>query len=183
MEERIHIGISVKDFKSIVMHAETLKTSITALFSHPSRPMQLAYREHGMQCEFTLMTTGEYRSGSVTPAPTRTRNTSVTSSDRRTFQSSTPQQPTEDHEMSNAMPPPLQPASRSFARESLSQRPTRPSPPPPKPSLDEESLFVPMEGDDEPKWAESNFDNDDVLGWDPTANNVRTDFEQGLMFC
>lgn len=178
MEERVHIGISVKDFKSIVLHAETLKASITSRFSHPSRPMQLTYREHGIQCEFTLMTTGEYRGDSVTPAPTLTRNASVMSNHLQSHQSTGLQRSTVDQEMSHAMPPPVQPASRSFGKEPPSQRPSRPSPPPPKPSVDEESLFV-SQGDDEPKWGESNFDDDvDILGWDASAKNVRKSLHQ-----
>lgn len=179
VEENIHIGISVKDFKAIVMHAETLKASITALFSRPSRPMQLAYGEYGMQCEFTLMTIGEYRGGSVTPSPAVARNTSVAPSDRQTSNPpSTVQPPAQDHrrEITNAMPPPVQPASRSFTREPPSQRPPRPSPPPPKASLDEESLFVPVDNDDDRGWGEMNLDEDeDTLGWDPSAKNVRTE--------
>ncbi|MCJ1464171.1 hypothetical protein MMC07_002784 [Pseudocyphellaria aurata] len=170
VEEKIHIGISVKDFKAVVMHAETLKTSITALFSRPSRPMQLAYGEHGMQCEYTLMTVGEYRGESVTPSPAITRNTSVTPSDRTTDRQPSAQNTRQ--EVTNAMPPPIQPASRSFTREPPTQRPPRPSPPPPKASLDEESLFVPVVNDDDQIWGERNFDEDeDTLGWDPTAKN------------
>ncbi|MCJ1267317.1 hypothetical protein MMC22_007202 [Lobaria immixta] len=175
VEEKTHIGISVKDFKSVVMHAETLKASITALFSRPNRPMQLAYGEYGMQCEFTLMTIGEYRGGSVTPSPAVARNPSVTPSDRQTsHQPSTVQHSARDQrqEITNAMPPPVQPASRSFTREPPSQRPPRPSPPPPKASLDEESLFVPVDNDDDRRWGERNLDEDeDTLGWDPTAKN------------
>ena len=176
VEERVHIGISVKDFKSIVLHAETLKASIAASFSRPSHPMQLSYRERGMQCEFTLMTTGEYRGGSVTPAPAVAQNSSATPSDRQApRQSPATQSLTEKlpRESSNAMPPPTQPASRSFAREFPSQRPPRPSPPPPKASLDEESLFIPAESNDDRRWGEKIFDEDeDILGWDPNAENV-----------
>lgn len=184
VEERVHIGISVKDFKAVVMHAETLKASITALFSRPNRPMQLVYGEQGMQCEFTLMTVGEYRGGSVTPSPAVARNTSVTPSDRQTsHQPSTVQALAQNHrqEKTNAMPPPVQPASRSFTREPPSQRRPRPSPPPPKASIDEESLFVPVDNDDDRIWAERNFDEDeDTLGWDPSAKNVRLEPAKSL---
>lgn len=172
VEEKIHIGITIKDFKAVVMHAETLRASITALFSRPGRPMQLAYTEHGMQCEFTLMTIGEYRGGSVTPSPALAQNRSVTPSDRQT--SHQPSAQDNRRQTTNAMPPPVQPASRSFTREPPSQRPPRPSPPPPKASLDEESLFVPVDNDDDRMWDERNFDEEeDTLGWDPTAKNVR----------
>lgn len=173
VEEKAHIGISVKDFKSIVTHAETLRATVTAQFSHPTRPMQLAYAVNGMQCEFTLMTIGEYRGGSVTPSPALARNTSVQ-------ESPLVQAPVrDDRQVSNSsMPPPLQPASRIFTREPASQRPARPSPPLPKASLDDESLFISMENDDERKWGEKNFDeeDEDTLGWDPNPNNVGYEF-------
>lgn len=196
VEERVHIGISVKDFKAIVMHAETLKASITALYSYPTRPMQLAYREKGMLCEFTLMTIGDYRGGSVTPAPAVVQNpsvastggaTSTTSMYRNTPAAQTERQPSDQPSAQETkkgtgktMLPPAQPASRSFTREPPSQRPARPSPPLPKASLDPESLFLPTEEDEERKWGEKTFDEDeDILGWDPNANTVRDALNYG----
>lgn len=177
VEEKAHIGISVKDFKFIVMHAETLRATVTAQFSHPTRPMQLAYAVNGMQCEFTLMTIGEYRGGAVTPSPAVARKNSLAPDVQQTPRVSPPMQAPvrDDRQVSNSsMPPPLQPASRVFTREPASQRPARPSPPPPKASLDEESLFISMENDDERKWGEKKFDeeDEDTLGWDPYPNNV-----------
>ncbi|MCJ1399648.1 hypothetical protein MMC11_002850 [Xylographa trunciseda] len=163
VEEKLHIGISVRDFKAIVTHGETLKSSIAASYSYPSRPMKLSYNEHGMKCEFTLMTIGEYRGGSVTPAPSIPRNASARPSIRP--EPMKPSQQPESQQRQDIMAPPLQPASRSFARESASQRQLRPSPPPPRPSIDHQSLFVP-EDDDENKWAEKDYDDDeDQLGW------------------
>lgn len=174
VEEQLHIGISVKDFKAIVTHAETLKTSITALYSFPTRPMQLSYHESGMQCEFTLMTIGEYRGGSVTPAPAAVRHISAAPAapvekpvSRQSTAQTIQQRPT-------TMPPPSQPVSRSFTREPQSQRTQRPSPPPPKASLDPDSLFLPVEEDEDRIWGERSFDDEqDVLGWNASANNVR----------
>ena len=171
VEEQLHIGISVKDFKAIVTHAETLKTSITALHSFPTRPMQLSYHEHGMQCEFTLMTIGDYRGGSVTPAPAAARQKSATPAERAPSRHSTAQ--TAVQPKTTIMPPPSQPLSRSFTREPQSQRTQRPSPPPPKASLDPESLFLPADEDDDRIWGERNYDDEqDTLGWNASANNV-----------
>lgn len=176
VEEQLHIGISVKDFKAIVTHAETLKTSIAALYSFPSRPMQLAYHEHGMQCEFTLMTLGEYRGGSVTPAPgpapAAARQPSTATIDRLSQHHATDRISAQTKNI--AMPPPSQPASRSFTRDAQSQRTQRPSPPPPQASLDPESLFLPAEEDEDRLWGERNYDEDqDTLGWDASAKNVK----------
>src|SRR4051794_10583292 len=74
VEEKLHIAFSVKDFKAIVTHADSLNASITALYSKPTRPLQIAYEsDNGLLCEFTLMTIGDYRGGSVTPAPSIAR--------------------------------------------------------------------------------------------------------------
>lgn len=191
VEEKVHIAISVKDFKAIVLHAETLKTSVQACYSFPTRPLQLAYNEHGMQCEFTLMTIGDYRGSSTTPAPGSDRNSYALPRDNRSSRETSTQttQARIDrttNERNNAtMPPPPRPASRSSQRfpqteraieglqqESLSQKPPRPSPPPPKASLDPESLFLPADLDDR-QWDEANYgDDEETLGWDTSANNV-----------
>lgn len=172
VEEQLHIGINVKDFKAIVTHAETFKTSITALYSFPTRPMQLSYHEHGMQCEFTLMTIGDYRGGSVTPAPAAVRQVSAAPAERAPSRQSTAL--TAVQPKTTTMPPPSQILSRSFTREPQSQRTQRPSPPPPKASLDPESLFLPADEDDDRIWGERNYDDEqqDTLGWDASANNV-----------
>ncbi|KAF6233759.1 hypothetical protein HO173_007971 [Letharia columbiana] len=171
VEDQLHIGISVKDFKAIVTHAETLKASITALYSFPTRPMQLSYHEHGMQCEFTLMTIGDYRGNSVTPAPAAVRQGSAAPAERATSRQSTVQ--TAVQPKTTTMPPPSQSLSRSFTREPQSQRTQRPSPPPPKASLDPQSLFLPADEDDDRIWGERIYDNEqDTLGWDASANNV-----------
>ena len=171
VEEQLHIGISNKDFKAIVTHAETLKTSLTAMHSFPTRPMQLSYNDHGMQCEFTLMTIGEYRGGSVTPAPAGIRQLSAAPIERPPSRQSTVQAPEQSRDI--AMPPPSQPASRSFTKDPQSQRTQRPSPPPPQPSLDHESLFLPAEEDEDRVWGERNYDDDqDTLGWDANATEV-----------
>ena len=172
VEEQLHIGISVKDFKAIVTHAETLKTSVTASYSSPTRPMQLSYHEHGMQCEFTLMTIGDYRGSSVTPAPAAARKVSSAPAEKLPSHQSTPQITIQQR--STAMPPPSQPASGTFTKEPQSQKPQRPSPPPPKPSLDHESLFLPADEDEDRVWGEKNYDEEqDRLGWGASANNVR----------
>lgn len=133
--------------------------------------MQLTYQDHGMLCEFTLMTIGEYRGGSVTPAPAVARNTPVAPTGKQQFHQSSAQ--TNGQQTANQMPPPAQPASRSFTREPPNQRPQRPSPPPPKASLDPESLFLPAADDDDRRWDERNYNEDqDTLGWDASAGSV-----------
>lgn len=126
-----------------------------------------------MQCEFTLMTIGDYRGGSITPAPATGREISTRPAERPA--SVQPSALTQPRLVAEAMPPPVEPASRSFARESASQRPRRPSPPPPQASLDPESLFLPAGDEDDRRWNEKNYDEDeeDTLGWDASADHVR----------
>ena len=171
VDEQLHIGISTKDFKAIVTHAETLKTNITAMYSFPTRPMQLSYCEHGMNCEFTLMTIGEYRGGSVTPGPAPVRQDSAASVERPPSRQSLTGASNQSKAI--AMPPPSQPASRSFTNNTESHRPQRPSPPPPQASLDHETLFIPAEEDEDRVWGERNYDDDqDTLGWNASAKQV-----------
>jgi cell cycle checkpoint control protein RAD9A len=163
VEEKIHTGINVKDFKAIVLHAETLKASITALYSHPTRPMQLSYIEHGMECEFTLMTIGEYRGGPITAAPAITRPTSARPPSKQSVQGLQLQE--NNDRSAQEMPPPLQPASRSFGQVA-SQRIARPSPPPPRASVNEESLFVTEEDDEDRVWGAGVYEEDEgELRW------------------
>jgi cell cycle checkpoint control protein RAD9A len=59
IEDRLHIVISVKDFRAIIQHAGTTSSDITARYSMPARPMQLCYQGDGITCEFLMMTVGE----------------------------------------------------------------------------------------------------------------------------
>ena len=121
------------------------------------------------------MTIGEYRGGSVTPAPAAARNTSAVPTARQLSRQGSVQ--TNGEEATNPMPPPTQITSRSFTREPPSQRPQRPSPPPPKASLDPESLFLPAAADEDGRWDERNYDDDqDTLGWDARVDNVRNPY-------
>lgn len=168
LEEKPHIGISVKDFKAIVTHAETLKTNITALYSFPTRPMQITYQEHGIQCEFTLMTIGDYRGASVTPAPAAVRQESSAPVERPESRSASTLGPAP--KSTNTMPPPSQPVPQAFARDTPSQKVQRPPPRPPKASVNPESIFLPTNEDEDRQWGERNYDDDeDTLGWSSNA--------------
>lgn len=163
MQEQMHIVISVKDFKAIITHAETLRGPVSAYFSFPTRPLQFAYQNFGIHCEFTLMTTGDLRAASSAPNPKFTTNRS---SSRQPSVAPLPQLSRNASEM----PPPARPG---FSKPlSQSQRPSfsaRPSVTDSDP--DPESLFVP-DGEEDQTWDPPNYNNDDgeeMLGWD--ANN------------
>ena len=72
MQNDMHIIINVKDFRAIVTHAETLRGSLSAQFSFPSRPMQFSYQNFGGHCEFTLTTQGDLREASSATNPIAT---------------------------------------------------------------------------------------------------------------
>ena len=155
--------------------------------------MQLTYQGHGMQCDFTLMTIGERRSQSATPP--NIRAASVVASERPpSHHSSRPpsrqrsRQPSiqvenQQDQVPTDMPPPAEPASRSFGREVPSKRLQKPSPPPPRASLDPNSLFLPADADeDERKWGERDYEEEEgTLGWNANSDSVNYQLCQTAM--
>ena len=148
--------------------------------------MQLTYPGPGMQCDCTLMTLGDSRSRSVAPG----RMASVAASERLLSRQSSrmppslmSRQPSTQTELQHEqaptdMPPPAGPASRSFGSDISGQRVQKPSPPPPRASLDPNSLFLPSEADeDERKWGERDYEEEeDTLGWNANADAVSSSF-------
>ncbi|KAK5118044.1 hypothetical protein LTR62_004090 [Meristemomyces frigidus] len=169
MQLDMHIVISVKDFRAIVTHAETLRAPITARFSYPSRPLQFSYQNYGMHSEFTLMTTGDARAASTAPEPKFVSNRSPS---RQT--STAPSQAAA--QSASEMPPPPRPVvTKSLTSQSQSQTPVI------KPHLrrhatedpDADSLFMPG-GDEDRTWDPPNYEQDnseEMLGWD-TSNEL-----------
>lgn len=161
----MHIAISVKDFRNMVIHADTFKTSVTAMYSQPSRPLQFTYSKDGMRCEYTLMTIGDFAGAAV---PAASRGTTHEPQVRRAAVPGV--QPTRTNP---EMPPPQFPASRSIGRPTGNQEG-------PSASVrtnadpDPDSLFIP--NDDDRQWDpnDQTEETEDTLGWDPSADNVRT---------
>jgi cell cycle checkpoint control protein RAD9A len=168
VEEKLHIVISVKDFKTIIAHAGITNTNVTALYSHPSSPMQLTYSDEGLMSEFILMTIGESRGASATPA-----NASRAGSKRPA--SRPPLEPTASSRRAagSEMPPPPASAAPSVNRENARKLPRR-SPPPAEATQEEESLFFPQ-ADVDRRWDPVDFENDDdeqMLLWDTEGQDV-----------
>jgi len=168
VQEKVHLTISVKDFKAIVAHAAMLNTQLSAYYSQPTRPLQFTYGVDGMRCEFTLMTAGDWRSTPVTsaaptvPSKPASRAQSTTSAPIQTVTRETP-----------SMPPPAAPNPRSSAR-SFGNNVTKASSQQAQaqPQDESETLFVPMEEDDR-AWEPANYqeDQEEMLGWDASADN------------
>jgi cell cycle checkpoint control protein RAD9A len=170
VEEKLHIIVSVKDFKSIIAHAGINNTMVKALYSRPTSPMQLTYSEDGMLSEFILMTIGESRGASATPAP----NASTTNMKRPASRQPLEATSSSKRIVTSGMPPPPTNAAPSLGREPTRARVSRPSPPPPQPSIQSEALFVP-EADDDRRWDPTNYDEeeDEMLLWDTPGDKVR----------
>lgn len=169
VEEMLHIVISVKDFKSIVTHAGSSNTIVTACYSRPASPMQLTYGDdEGMLSEFILMTMGEVRANSMTPASNPSRVGSKRPASRQPLEATSSSRRAETAEM--APPPPRVTPART---DSSRSRDPRPSPPPPQPSIHSDALFIPR-ADDDVQWDPVNHDDEDedMLLWDQGPDNV-----------
>jgi cell cycle checkpoint control protein RAD9A len=173
----LHIIISVKDFKAIVVHADTLKTSLKAFYSQPTRPLQFSYGCDGLLCEFTLMTSGDYNAAPPTPTPAPQAPISRQAS----HAPSAATERTEARSMRSDMPPPIEPASRRDRSGRLRNPGSRqPSATAQTNTLeqDPESLFIPDEEDtrrrseeEESAWAPIDYEKEETLGWDASANH------------
>ena len=169
VEEKLHIVVSVKDFKSIIAHAGINNTIVKARYSIPMSPMQLTYSDEGLQAEFILMTIGESRAGSSTPVPNAARASSKRPAPRQPLEAA----PSSKRTASDGMPPPPASAAPSAIRESSKVKITRPPPPPPQPSIQPDALFFP-EPDDDQRWDPVNYDEeeDEMLLWDAGGDSV-----------
>lgn len=180
VEDDLHIGISVKDFRAIVAHANSLSATLTARFTRPGRPLQLAYDGEAMRCEFTLMT----RSDSGTAASESRATTPQVASQRAqskarqfaTGQSNVP--PSRTSAASTMAPPPAKTSHKKVIDLTSQTQPggsltsTAVATAPPSTSMSN-SLFFPPDPDDR-QWDEPSYrdDEDDMLGWDASADNV-----------
>ncbi|KAF2398495.1 DNA repair protein Rad9 [Trichodelitschia bisporula] len=164
-QEQLHIVISVKDFRSAVMHADTMNASVSAFYSSPGRPLQLAYEKDSLQCQMTLMTAGDYIGPTESDVPSaastrpQTRGQSFSASDSRS-------------ERQNDMPPPrpsnqaIRKGLRGLGRNESSGQAASTR----RVSQESDSLFVPLEESDR-RWDPPDYEKVETLGWDATADN------------
>lgn len=180
VEEQLHIVISVKDFKSIITHAGITTTLVKACYSRPASPMQLTYSDEGILSEFILMTVGEARGKTATPAPNASRAASNRAASRQPLDAALDS----GRATSSEMPPPPLPRTASM-RESQTgkSKVTRPSPPPPQPSIPSDALFMPA-ADGDQVWDPVNYDDDDdaMLLWDQDRGEELVSMNPGLRY-
>ncbi|KAJ5133411.1 hypothetical protein N7448_001560 [Penicillium atrosanguineum] len=190
IEDNMHIAINLKDFKAVVAHAETANATVTARYTQPCKPLQLAYDFEGVNAEFTIMTRGEVE-GETAPASSRVgmpqlsqRHTPAPISLNRM---NTPRGATPNTQM---LPPPprsrsIRPLNGSSTQEHLAPTAVSDRPSASSVSMDYDSLFVPA--DDDRQWDEMDEQEEpqDILGWDasgrqdnsePTLQEAEPDF-------
>lgn len=188
VEDKLHIVISVKDFRAIIQHAGITGNAISARYSLPARPIQLSYSGDALSCEFLIMTVGERGSNPAQKTKKGRKNAAnpagpcLEAESRRTSVA-----PAENHPpaASNHLAQPAPAASRSFvpnptphlssARASASRIGAfdlRPSQKPPPPTLRSQSLFVDDEGWEPMRDEDEDVDEDARLEWDHSADPV-----------
>ena len=189
VEDKLHVVISVKDFRAIIQHAGITGNSLSARYSLPFLPIQLSYANDAISCEFLIMTFGERgtnpaqktkkgrKNGAAPNAGPRLEATSRRASEAP---SEVPRRPGPLQKEVQALSavrqiPPNPTPQLSAARASASRLTAfdlRPSQRPPPPTLRSESLFV-----DDGGWEPPGEDDDDGeenprLEWDQSANPV-----------
>ncbi|EMR70812.1 putative dna repair protein rad9 protein [Eutypa lata UCREL1] len=166
-EENIHIVISVKDFRAIIHHAGILGSEITATYSVPSQPMQLKYDGAEIKCEFLLMTVGERGA----PGQKAKRPRANAKAPRHQLEASASRATSRAPE--SAPQPVQQPAAQANPMLSLRPSITRPSQRPPPATLQDESLFVTQDNDDQWEPVNPGEDEDEEenarLEWDASG--------------
>lgn len=181
VEDNMHIAINLKDFKAVVAHAETANATVTARYTRPCKPLQLAYGFEGVSAEFTVMTRGE---ADGETAPTSSRAGIPQLSQRQTpAPAPTPISVSRTHTPHGAtpneqMPPPpprarsIRPLNGSSTQEHLAPAMASDRPLASAVSMEFDSLFVPA--DDDRQWDEMNDEEEpqDILGWDASGRQV-----------
>lgn len=192
VQEGLHIGIVVRDFRAIVSHADGLGVGVTARYSKGNRPMQITYGNDGIICAFTLMTRCQPADMPSSAGDTRTstpaRDLSVRLAQRIQTKNTAQSQSRVGRDSTptlsaTSMPPPgatasfkdtvgpPQPNQFRTLSTKLHRRLRNSSPPAPSANLDQHSLFFPA-GEDEHFWDEHENDTaerEDFVTWDASG--------------
>lgn len=159
--------MSVKDFRAAVSHAETLRTTVTAQYSVPTRPLLLSYKIEGIVCEITLMTSGDYRGAmEVHLNSTHPGNRNIDPTGSVTITSQTAESNAETQTIPQPSPSRIGRGHTSLnaVRKRLVDKST---------TQETGSLFVPL-ADEDRAWEPETGprEDEDIIGWDATADNV-----------
>ncbi|KAF2097221.1 hypothetical protein NA57DRAFT_77475 [Rhizodiscina lignyota] len=168
-QAQLHITISVKDFKAIVSHAETLRCQFNAFFSRPGRPLQFQYGSGGMECSFTLMTIQDGRTAPA-PVPANTHQMQTRTAKKPEKAPAVQERANTAKKASAQMPPPPVPNTRKTLGRAGTSGTATPSQGVQQRNLDPDSLFVQQDEEDH-QWDPANLDEGETLGWDASADN------------
>lgn len=182
VEDKLHIVISVKDFRAIIQHAGITGNDVSARYSLPARPIQLAYSSDAISCEFLIMTVGE-RGSNPGQRTKKGRKSAAQDTGPRLEATSrrTSLAPSQAAVQPQPPPPPSRPLHNptpqmSGARASVSRIGAfdlRPSQlPPPPPTMRSESLFVDDEGWEPVRDEEEDAVEDARLEWNHMIDPV-----------
>ncbi|CAG7560384.1 unnamed protein product [Fusarium equiseti] len=181
VEDKLHIVISVKDFRAIIQHAGITGNDVSARYSVPTQPIQLSYTGDAISCEFLVMTVGERGTNPAQKTKKGRKNAPQSTGPRLEATTRRPSMPpSESQQPLPPAPPPSLPQPNSTPQMSAARASAsrvgifdlRPSQKPAPPATNQsESLFVEDEG-----WEPINYDDEELmddnakLGWDHSIN-------------
>jgi len=170
VEDKLHIIISVKDFRAILQHAHVISGDLTTCYSSPGRPMKLSYSADGVLCEFILVTLGEkdaigqkHKNPRASAAAAKSAGPELDSGPHRSSLAATENQTSQAQQRTAQRKLPTQ--QKTPIRIRQPQFDIRPQPmalPPPATarSTRSDSLFV-GQADDDQQWEPINPDDDE----------------------
>lgn len=174
MPDKLHIIISVRDFRAILQHANWTSSELNAAYSRPGRPMKISYSGDGIACEFILMTVDEK---STTSAQKKGKAQAAAKAARPALDAASSSRPASEAESRARKSSPSQQQQQQQPPQHRSQMPPPPRPTVPRSSqfdiraptkqppstLKSDSLFLPQPDDDD-QWAPVNPDEDEDEG-------------------
>jgi len=173
VEDKLHIVVSVKDFRAIIQHAAITGTDLSARYSLPARPIQLSYHGDGIICEFLLMTVGERGNPAQKTRKARKKDARQPLEADPRGASAAPSLPEQLPEQDPAAHIAVQPAAPRPSAPRLSNFDLRPPQRPPAPTMQSEGLFVENDDNWEPVRDEDEEDEESArLGWDHSNQGV-----------
>ncbi|KAF5130464.1 hypothetical protein E5D57_006802 [Metarhizium anisopliae] len=189
VEDKLHVVISVKDFRAIVQHAGITGNAISARYSLPAKPILLSYVGDALACEFLIMTVGERGSNPAQKTKKGRKATAAAASGPRLEAASRRTSVAPNETTTNIQPYQLSQSAPSIAKPTV-PNPTphphisaarasasrigafdlRPSQKPPPPTIRSESLFVDDDGWEPVRDEEEDVEQDARLEWDHSAD-------------
>lgn len=179
VQDKLHIIISVKDFRASLQHAQITSGELATYYSEPGRPMKLSYSADGILCDFILMTVGEQDAITQKHKNTRAR----ASKTPKPGPASKPDGSVASNQ-AEEVPKPVQnpPQQNTPPRPRQTQFAIRPPPVPPRPPVTARSdrsdspLFVEQDDEDQQWEPVDREDEDEVdnarVDWNATGEPV-----------